>query len=171
MSALALVVAAILLILVVLPAEVGWDPTGVGAALGFTALGDASPDLADAPVGSHFTADAPPKSETLEVPLAAEEEMELKFVMKEGATLLYSWQTDGASIYSDLHADPFGGLGGEDHRYREDEAATGGRGSITAPYGGNHGWYWRNPTAEPVTVTLEVQGYYSVVKEMRAPGA
>ena len=171
MSGLAALVAAVLLVLVVLPAEVGWDPTGIGGALGFTALGNLESDLSDAPVGSHFSADRPLKAETLEVPLAPEEEMELKFVMKEGATLLYSWQTDGASIYSDLHADPIGGLDGEDHRYREDESTTGGRGSITAPYTGNHGWYWLNRTAEPVIVTLEVQGYYSVIKETRAPGA
>lgn len=171
MSLLALLAAGALLVLVVLPAEVGWDPTGVGGALGLTDLGGSAPALSGAPVQSHYAADEPAKREILEIALAPEEGMELKFVLREGATLLYAWRTDGAAIYSDLHADPFGGFEGEDIRYREDEAVDGAQGSITAPFGGNHGWYWRNPTGRAVNVTLEVEGFYSVVKEMRAPGA
>lgn len=171
MSGLAALTAAVALLLVVLPAEVGWDPTGVGGALGLTDLSEAAPDLGDAPTGSHYASDEEPKRETLDLELAPGEEMELKLVLREGATVLYDWRTDGAAIYSDLHADPFGGFEGEDVRYQEDEAADGARGSFTAPFDGNHGWYWRNSTDAPVVVTLQLQGFYSVVKEMRAPGA
>lgn len=171
MSLLALLAASALLVLVVLPAEVGWDPTGVGGVLGLTDLGGTTPALSGAPVQSHFSADEPVKRETLQIALAPEEEMELKLVLREGATVLYAWRTDGTAIYSDLHADPFGGFEGEDIRYREDEATLGARGSITAPFGGNHGWYWRNPTDRSVNVTLEIEGFYSVLKEMRGPGS
>lgn len=168
MSGLAAITAAVLLVLVVLPAEVGWDPTGFGGALGLTDLSATAPELGEAPQGSHYRADEEAKRETLELELAAGEEMELKLVLRRGATVLYEWRTDGSAIYSDLHADPFGGFEGEDVRYQEDQAIAGDRGSITAPFDGNHGWYWRNPTAGPVRVTLQVDGYYSVVKEMRA---
>lgn len=167
MSLLAAITAGALLVLVVLPAEVGWDPTGIGGALGFTELSETAPALGEAPARSHYRADEEPKQETRVLELGPGEEMELKLVLREGATVLYDWRTDGAAIYSDLHADPFGGFEGEDIRYREDEAVAGDRGSITAPFDGNHGWYWRNPTDEPVTITVEVEGFYSVLKEMR----
>lgn len=167
MSLLAAITAGVLLVLVVLPAEFGWDPTGIGGALGFTELSATAPELGEAPARSHYRADEEPKQETRVLELGPGDEMELKLVLREGATVLYDWRTDGAAIYSDLHADPFGGFEGEDIRYREDDAVASDRGSITAPFDGNHGWYWRNPTSQAVTITVEVEGFYSVIKEMR----
>ncbi len=39
-------------------------------------------------------------------------------------------------------------------------------GELTAAFTGNRGWFWRNRTEEPVTVTLRTGGDYA---EVRAP--
>ena len=31
---------------------------------------------------------------------------------------------------------------------------------------GNHGWYWLNIEEEPITITLEVHGYYERIDEL-----
>jgi len=33
-------------------------------------------------------------------------------------------------------------------------------GSLVAPFGGEHGWYWVNFNEFPVVVSLSVTGYY-----------
>jgi hypothetical protein len=39
-------------------------------------------------------------------------------------------------------------------------------GERVAAFTGNHGWFWRNRTDAPVTLTLRTSGEYS---EMRVP--
>ena len=45
-------------------------------------------------------------------------------------------------------------------RYVEEQETAGGNGSLTAPFAGEHGWYWLNFNEFPVTVTLTVTGYF-----------
>ena len=85
----------------------------------------------------------------------------------EGDTVVFSWKNTGGAIYSDFHAEPYGEPPGGAIRYEEGEAVTQGHGALNAPFSGHHGWYWRNPGAEPVEIELEITGYYSVVKERR----
>ncbi len=170
-TAIALVVAAVLLVLFVLPAEYGIDPTGVGGVLGIDGLAGKTGGgevIAAAPTGSSLISAEGPRSERLEIAVAPGEEMELKLVMQEGQTVVFSWKATGGALYSDLHADPFGGFEGEDVRYQEDASIEESHGAIVAPFGGNHGWFWRNDSAESVTVTLDLYGFFGVTKEMRA---
>tara|TARA_R110002020_G_scaffold232768_2_gene444272 strand:+ start:11459 stop:11578 length:120 start_codon:yes stop_codon:yes gene_type:complete len=37
---------------------------------------------------------------------------------------------------------------------------------LEAAFDGNHGWFWRNRTGSPVTVTLKTDGDYSDFKRM-----
>jgi len=37
---------------------------------------------------------------------------------------------------------------------------------LEAAFDGNHGWFWRNRGAEPVTVTLNATGEYQAIKKM-----
>src|SRR5262249_54634911 len=46
--------------------------------------------------------------------------------------------------------------------YRKDKGLA-DAGSLTAPFEGIHGWYWKNTNADPVTVKLEVWGFYALV--------
>ncbi len=171
-TAVALIVALIALLLFVLPAEYGIDPTGIGGVLGIDGLGGAasgsSGAIPEAPTGSSLISDQEPRSEQLEIAIAPGEEMELKLVMQQGQTVVFSWTSVGGPLYSDLHADPFGGFEGEDIRYQEDLSTSTSHGAILAPFGGNHGWFWRNDNPAEVVVSLNVFGFFGVTKEMRA---
>ena len=193
-SLIALVVAGLVTVLFVLPAEFGIDPTGVGQTLGLmdlaTADSDESSDVpSDAAVvafpdfsgpfdyyepevlGAPFslTHDAAFRSDTLSINLDVSEEVEYKAVMKQGDAIVYSWSVDGGDVYTDFHADPGEGVDGYPEgffiRYRESES-TDSSGSLVAPFAGNHGWYWLNIQDNPIQITLQVRGYYDSVSEV-----
>ncbi|MGV3590262.1 MAG: hypothetical protein ACO1PZ_01155, partial [Gammaproteobacteria bacterium] len=49
-------------------------------------------------------------------------------------------------------------------RYQEiQEGATETHGSLTAPFTGEHGWYWLNYNEEPVVIVLTVSGFYDEI--------
>ena len=181
----AVVVAALLLVTVVLPAQYGIDPTGAGRLMGLTALSSAGTrtieitdviggnevirtvEIADAgeptplPNPAVFQQGAEPtRTETLRVPIGPNEETEVKVVMSVGKMILFSWEVDRGDIYSDYHGhDP--ALGSAFWvRYREQQASSRGDGSLVAPFDGEHGWYWVNYNEFPVVVTLTVTGFY-----------
>ena len=184
-SIAAVVFAILLLVTVVLPAQYGIDPTGAGRVMGLTALsssGTVAFEITDVIGGNEVIrtveiADAgtptplpnpavfqqgtgPARTETLNVPIGPEEETEVKVVMTEGKMILFDWQVNRGDIYSDYHGhDPE--LGSEFWvRYREQMEGSNGEGSLVAPFGGEHGWYWVNYNEYPVVVTLTVTGYF-----------
>lgn len=181
----ALGAALVLLVTTILPAEYGVDPTGIGGALGLTALTAPAgrtleitdviggneevrtveiPDYGD-PVplpnpGVHQEGEGVAQTRTMEITIPAEQETEIKTVLTEGKMILYSWSVDRGDIYSDFHGhDP--AVSDEFWvRYREHQEGSGGSGSLVAPFGGEHGWYWLNYNEHPVTVTLTVTGFF-----------
>ena len=183
---IALVVAAIVLVVAVLPAEYGIDPTGLGRTLGLLEL-NAPPsrtiEVKDVLGGNetvreveipafnepvplpnpavHQAEDRPIQTRTLTLTLEAGQETEIKTVLRTSKVIVYHWQTDGGLVYSDLHGhDP---AAGQEFfvRYREDQdGATEATGSLVAPFAGEHGWYWLNIHDGPVTITLTVTGFY-----------
>ena len=171
-----LIAAGVVLVLFVLPAEYEIDPTGVGAALGLVHMGEDDHDDHDdhgregheglAISAAAMVGDEPPKTETFAIAIGAYEEIEYKIGMVQGAAVLFSWQTDAGSLYSDFHAEPYNDLEDEPIRYAEREDVTGGHGAIKAPFAGFHGWYWRNDSDQPIEVTLEVTGYFTHAKEL-----
>ena len=167
-----LAAAAVVLVLFVLPAEYEIDPTGVGAALGLVHMGEddhagAEDDHGDLSTSeAAVVADEPHKQESFTIPIGAREEIEYKIGMVEGAVVLFSWSTNGSTLYSDFHAEPYNDLEHEPIRYAEREGVASGYGAIKAPFSGFHGWYWRNDSDEPVKVTLEVTGYFTHTKEL-----
>jgi hypothetical protein len=177
-------VAGLILVTAILPAEYGIDPTGIGRALGFTRLGEPArtieitdfvggnetvreleiPDFGE-PVplpnpAIHQDEDAPPQTVTFEVTIPPEQETEIKTVLRGGKMIGYTWQVDRGTIYSDFHG--HNPEFGSDFwvRYREHQEGSGHSGSLVAPFDGEHGWYWLNYNDFPVTVTLEVIGFY-----------
>ena len=181
----ALFVAAILLVTVVLPAQYGIDPTGIGRGLGLTALSGAGTrtleitnviggneviqtiEISDAgdptplPNPAVFQqAAGSTRTDTLHVPIGPNEETEIKVILSTGKMILFSWEVDRGDIYSDYHGhDP--ALGSAFWvRYREQQAGSSGDGSLVAPFDGEHGWYWVNYNEFPVVVTLTVTGFH-----------
>ncbi|ANK79425.1 MAG: transmembrane anchor protein [Rhizobiales bacterium NRL2] len=168
-----------ILIAVVLPAEYGIDPTGAGRVLGLTEMGEIKQELekeAEQDGESHGGADqsSNPFSrivslfistanaqeswrDTVTFTLEPGEYTEMKLAMAEGNFAEYAWNAEGGRINYDLHAHG----GGESVTYEKGRGKTSGDGSFTAPFPGNHGWFWRNRDSTPITVTLKIRGDYS----------
>ena len=190
-TTIALAVAAALLVGVVLPAEYGVDPTGVGQLLGLKRMGeikvalaleaeaDAAADAAalaaeeeaaanyvavsEAATGSESTPVAGGKVAMTEITLQPDEGAEIKARMTEGGTIRYEWWTIGGVVNYDTHADR---PDGTTHSYGRAVGQESDEGELTAAFDGLHGWFWRNRTQEAVTITLRIEGDFEELVEM-----
>jgi hypothetical protein len=175
-TAVALIVAVIVLVSAVLPAEYGVDPLGVGDALGLTALYQAGGGLGD-PAPAVITADpAGPlvpqtmdyKVDSMAFTLAPNQSIEYKYQLADGAGMVYTWKATG-EVEFDFHTEP-AGKGAAGSESFEKGTATAGRGTYRARYPGIHGWYWRNTTRDEVTVNLVTSGFYTEGRQIREDG-
>lgn len=176
----ALLVAGVLLVTTVLPAEFAVDPTGIGAKLGLLDLGvtgKAVDQLNAAAASGTGGASAVPilakqpggfKEETVEFTIAPKGSLEYKYRLAKGQPMFYSWKAT-TTVNFEAHAEPDGAPRGYAQSY-EKGAAAADSGTMTAPFPGIHGWYWENPSDTEATVTLTTAGFYSLSHEFR-PGA
>ncbi len=146
----ALAAALVVLILFVLPAEHGVDPTGIGGALGLT-------DMAEEPSHALTFAESRFVADEVSFTLQPYETVEYKYELIKDAGLTYSW-TATAPLIFDLHAELANSEEGFEESFSQGkadhEAAT-----YIAPFPGKHGWYWENRNNEAVTVTLTASGF------------
>ena len=174
---IAAAVAAVLLVTVVMPAEYGIDPTRIGGVLGLQRMGEIKVSLAEeaaadaaadaaaspAPVAA---ASAPSleaeRSDVTTVTLAPDEGTEIKLSMAAGGKVRYGWTTDGGEATFDAHGDSQ--ALGIDYRSYEKGREASKEGELEAPFDGSHGWFWRNRTATPMTITLQTDGQYAGIK-------
>jgi hypothetical protein len=171
-SAIALVVAVVLLVTVVLPAEYGIDPLGTGAALGVSALSAVTasepvpPPTGDrvAPVqeGPFALYPAAFKVDSRDFVLGPYEYVEYKYHLEQGATMLFSWRASG-DVMHDLHGVPDGE--GTTEQSFDPRPRRQADGSFAAPFTGIHGWYWENPGGDTITVRLTTSGFYTAAHE------
>ncbi|MEQ1760079.1 MAG: hypothetical protein ABL986_17315 [Vicinamibacterales bacterium] len=172
----ALLIAGLLLVMVVLPAEYGVDPLGTGARLGLTRLAetgeqvDALNAAAATPTtgqGTIIVAQARRfQQETVAFTLGPKEGMEYKYRLDKGQALLYAW-TASVPVAYEAHAEPDGAPRGYAQSYEKGADRASAAGTLTAPFAGIHGWYWENPSDTPITVTLSTAGYYTLSHEFR----
>ena len=155
-TAVALLVAALLLVTVVLPAEYGIDPIGAGAALGLLGLAQVQPIALE---------DDEYRLDEAALSVGPGGWLEYTYRMEVGATMLFSWQASGPLRYN-FHSAPDGAPPGfaESFDAQENDRA---HGAYTAPFTGVHGWYWENETAEEVTISFWTAGFYSEAHEAR----
>ncbi len=90
------------------------------------------------------------------------EGIEVKLTMEEGQVARFFWTANGGVVNFDLHGDG----GGQSISYEQGRAVPEATGDLIAAFTGNHGWFWRNRTEAPVTVTLRTGGEYA---ELNAP--
>ena len=163
----ALVVAGIVLVVAVLPAEFGIDPLGAGRALGlmdlFAAGGDEEAPAGPATVtpgltGPVFNKAYEWREDAREFTIAPGTGMEFKYELDRGATMIYSWKASGFVDY-DFHTEPEGKPSSASESFDKGNASQ-RRGAYTAPYDGIHGWYWENTSNRDVKVTLQTAGFY-----------
>jgi len=104
-----------------------------------------------------------PETRTMTITIPPDGETEVKLVMEEGKVAVFSWTLDQGTVYVDHHGhdESFG----PDFfvRYKEEDESTGGNGSLTAPFYGEHGWFWLNYNEFEVHITLTVTGYFDDV--------
>jgi hypothetical protein len=90
------------------------------------------------------------------------EGIEVKLVMQEGQIARFEWSANGSVVNYETHGDG----SGQNISYEQGRAVPEQAGELVAAFTGNHGWFWRNRTEAPVTVTLRTAGDYS---ELKAP--
>ena len=171
----ALLVAGVLLVTVILPAEYAIDPLGTGARLGLLQLGETGKQVAALEAGKGTAAGGVPilapqettfTQETVTFQLKPKEGMEYKYRLDKGEALLYAWSAS-APVNFEFHAEPDGAPAGYAQTYEKKSAQTQASGTLTAPFPGIHGWYWENTTDKEVTVTLKSAGFYNLAHEFR----
>ena len=182
-TALAAVAAGAILVAVVLPSEYAIDPTGIGGALGLTEMGEVKLQLAKeaaanaatgsasaapatqvaSPTVTPAKADAPQRSETMKLTLAPGQGAEIKATMAKNARLNFNWSVEGGRVNFDTHADA---PGIAYHGYGKGKDTTGESGELVAAFDGKHGWFWRNRSDAPVTITLRTDGAYSDIRRV-----
>lgn len=186
-TAVAVVVAAVVLVTTVLPAEYGIDPTGIGTRLGLNVLRapeDAGASDVAARVGGtdrdataaanaqaafgaadgqSFATEAtspaagPIRQDALTVELAPGKGSEVKALLRQGEGLTYHWAASG-DVAVDMHGER-PGVKNAWTSYAVEKARREGSGTFVAPFDGTHGWYWLNKGNTPVVVKISVAGF------------
>jgi hypothetical protein len=164
-TAVSFVVASLLLITLVLPAEYGIDPLGTGRALGLLDLfsaqdATATPEPEDA-------REPPPrvyKTESTSFTLRPSQAFEYKYRLEKDRGMVYAWKAT-AKVKYEFHGEP------EDHRLKvqsyEKQEGDFSSGTLAAPFTGIHGWYWENAGERDLTITLTTAGFYTAANELR----
>jgi hypothetical protein len=202
-TVVALLVASVLLVTAVLPAEYGIDPLGTGKALHLTDLSKAEVKAPAAPSSLPAGGSAPLNAtiipvlepaadggaprmkgtfisqtkgyqmDSREIKLQAGEGLEIKYNMKKGAGLVYSWTASDKLLF-EFHGEPNvkpAGKEGTDYYETYDiDNEVGkdqGHGTFIAPSSGIHGWFWENKTANAVTLKLVSAGFYDWIFQNR----
>lgn len=168
-TAVAFVVAMIVLVTAVLPAEYGIDPLGTGRATGLLDLYQAG----SAPIlpaeGGPVTVQADSyRTDARKLTVPSLGNVEFKYQLAKGESFVYTWRAP-ASIPFDFHTEP-AGQPVEASEPLERGDAVEKQGLYTAPYDGLHGWYWENPYDADVTVTLHAAGFFTEGR-LFTPGA
>lgn len=195
-TAIAAAAAALILVTVVMPAEYGVDPTRIGRMLGLTEMGEIKVQLAkenaiaeaadravpNTPESQQRSISAQPsapapgpsavpasadKSEQTTVTLLPNEGKEIKLAMLKGGRVNYTWSTDRGVVNYDTHADRTAAPAIKYHGYAKGQGKASDTGVLTAAFDGMHGWFWRNRTSDPLTLTMKVTGQYSELKRVK----
>lgn len=160
-TASAVAIAAVILLVAVLPAEYGIDPLRTGAALGLV-RGPETPaaHAPPSPAGPVYRVDE------AQFELAPYDYLEYKYRLAQSDAMVYSWEASAAVIL-DFHGAP--DEGGSDAEVSLDKrTADRGAGSLTAAFPGMHGWYWENPGGTPITIRIRSAGFYGSAIEYRS---
>ena len=184
-TVLAAIGAMVLLVTIVMPAEYGIDPTGIGKLTGLQQMGEIRVSLEEEAAQEEVakqtasttvvtpaelttqqtTSDTPAlRSDTTTLTLVPNKGAEIKVTLKKGQRVNYEWTSTG-KVNFDNHGDSKA-LNINYHGYGKGIAQSTDKGSIEAAFDGKHGWFWRNRTKEPVTITLATKGEYSSIQRV-----
>ena len=162
--------AIIIFVIAVLPAEFNIDPTGLGEKMGLTVLSQTDDNAMKSTVIScPETAGITPKTtdtskwkDTVVITVPANKGLEYKFYIVKDEKLEFIWNTDGEALYFDFHGEPEGDKTGYFKSFKE-STQNESSGTLSIPFTGSHGWYWQNKTNKPVTIILKTRGNYKII--------
>ncbi|WP_151731777.1 transmembrane anchor protein [Acinetobacter ursingii] len=190
-TAIAAVSAVVVLVTCVMPAEYAIDPTGMGKVLGLTKMGEIKQSLAEESENGINAAQAVNSveqisvetstqtaadnaqmimpainKESISIELKPGQATEVKLTMPQSASVNFDWKAVGGGLNYDTHGDPVNAPKGFYHGYGKGKNETTQQGVLKAAFDGKHGWFWRNRTENPVTVTLLLEGQFSEMKKV-----
>ncbi|WP_113663402.1 hypothetical protein [Pedobacter nanyangensis] len=189
---IAIVVAGVLLVTAVLPAEYGIDPLGTGKAFGFAKL--YVPEQADGEntglvmqkshppikmekagsgpeVKRPAEADMPApaqqyalREDSVAILVRAGKDLEYKIHMLKHGQMKYEWITNNGDLYFDFHGEPKELKPSKNTYFDSYTIAYSNNmvGTFLSPFEGKHGWYFRNNSDKDITVTLRLKGEYTL---------
>lgn len=178
---IAFFVAVVLLVCIVIPAEYGTDPTGVGQLLGLKRMGEIKTKLKQKTLNEKNNFDehisinrdmresivkSKIKNNLTEFSIGPDEAIEIKLEMQTGSSVKYSWTTNGGGLNYNLHGDGYMGSQ-KTITYKKGRMTISDNGEFNAEFDGYHGWFWRNRNSETVTVVLETDGHYFQIKRIK----
>lgn len=177
----ALFVAVMLLLCIIIPAEYGTDPTGIGALVGLKKMGEIKASLEQEALNENQNFDeyispneeirervetSKGNKDVMEFVIAPDDAIEIKLEMKKGSIAKYKWETQSGGLNYNLHGDGYKGSQ-ESTTYKKGRMTSSDNGEFKAEFDGYHGWFWRNRNSEAVTVILETDGQYIQIKRMK----
>jgi len=170
-TVVALIVAGVVLVVAVLPAEYGIDPTGIGETLGLVVLNaPGAPTAADVRPDGLTAEAAPYREDRISFELEPGGAVEYKYRLEPGQSMVYAWSASGR-VRTEMHSEADGAPEGTAEFFEIVESSDSGQGAYTAPFPGIHGWYWLNLSdSAPVTVTLTSSGFYDHAMEFFGEG-
>lgn len=166
-----IILAAIIFVVAVLPAEYNIDPTGLGEKLGLTVLAQTTKEVnkasviscSDGTTSKDEVIETSKWKDTVIIKIPPKKGMEYKFSINKGETLEFVWDTsDKTKLYFDFHGEPKGDKTGYFKSFKE-STDNQSSGSLIAPFTGSHGWYWENKTNQPVIINLKTRGNYKIL--------
>lgn len=193
-TALAAASAVVLLLTVVLPAEYGVDPTGIGRLLGLTEMGEIKTRLAREAAEDAATArgakaaaaptaagqaSVPPARPASDPPApsragaAWRDEMSFTLAPGQGTEIKLRMNEGDKAVFAwtvqggVVNYDTHGDAPGRSISYVKGRAVAADEGALVAAFSGNHGWFWRNRGQADVTVLLRTGGTYQDIKRVK----
>ncbi len=194
---LAAVSAVVLLVAVVLPAEYGVDPTGIGRVLRMTDMGEIKQQLAAEAEADAATAASPAPAQPSEAatgmpsanatqaqppaPAPApqapavtwRDEMPFTLTPGEGTEIKLKMTEGSKAQYSwvveggEVNFDTHGDAPGKSISYEKGRGVSADEGVLEAAFTGNHGWFWRNRGQADVKVILRTAGDYTDISRRK----
>ena len=110
------------------------------------------------------------RTDTIDIPVPAKDELEYKLSMKKGEGIVYAinygdLEHPGVMV-SEFHGHTEKGADGNgDLMFYSKTGGTTENGVFNAPWDGIHGWYLKNDSDKDVVVKLEVAGFYQRTDE------
>ncbi len=174
-----LLLALVIFVVAVLPAEFNIDPTGLGKKMGLTVLSqtvdsglkpsaiscpeaDIQSKKGESAKSETILTQTPNWQDTVIINIPPKNGLEYKFHIRKGELFEFVWKTNGTALYFDFHGDPDGNTTGYFKSFKESTQSQ-SSGTLTVPFTGKHGWYWENKTSQTVTVCLKTRGNYKII--------